>query len=234
MTFMQVIDLRTDRVDDMSRLMDRWVERTHGKRTATHSIVAQDRADAQHVVEIVEFPSYEEAMRNSALPETDRIFQEMVELCEEPPTFTDLDVVRDEQLHKAMAERFITRVMNRREYEAAEELCTAGYQEHDPANGVETLGLQEAIADAARYLDAFRPEFTVESQIAEGDLVTTRWTSHGRHTGTFEDLEPTDRELTVTGHTTFRFEEGRIAESWWNWDLLGMLRQLGVVELPGR
>lgn len=58
-------------------------------------MVGADRADPRHLVEIVEFASYEDAMKNSALPETDRIFREMVALCDEPPTFTDLDVVRD-------------------------------------------------------------------------------------------------------------------------------------------
>lgn len=99
MTFVQLIDCRTSRLEEMNRLMDQWVEQTKGKRTATHAVVGKDRADASHVVEIVEFPSYEEAMRNSKLPETDRIFREMVALCDGAPTFTDLDVVRDERLN---------------------------------------------------------------------------------------------------------------------------------------
>src|SRR5918993_4253163 len=90
MTFVQLIDCRTSRFDEMNRLMDTWVEQTKGKRTATHSVIGKDRSDGSHFVEIVEFPSYEEAMRNSGLPETERIFQEMVALCEEMPTFTDL------------------------------------------------------------------------------------------------------------------------------------------------
>ena len=98
MTFVQLIECRTDRFDEVNRLMDAWVEQTRGKRTATHAVVGRDRSDASHIVEIVEFPSYEEAMRNSKLPETDRIFREMVALCAEEPTFTDLDVVREERL----------------------------------------------------------------------------------------------------------------------------------------
>ena len=98
MTFVQLIDCRTSRFDEMNRLMDTWVEKTKGKRTATHSVIGKDRADASHFVEIVEFPSYEDAMRNSKLPETDTIFQEMVALCDGMPTFTDLDVVRDDKL----------------------------------------------------------------------------------------------------------------------------------------
>ncbi|MFD6811694.1 ester cyclase, partial [Streptomyces anthocyanicus] len=61
MTFVQIIDCRTSQVEELNRLMDRWVEQTRGKRTATHAVVGTDRSDAQHVVEIVEFPSYDVA-----------------------------------------------------------------------------------------------------------------------------------------------------------------------------
>lgn len=98
MTFVQIIDCRTDHLDELNGLMDRWAEQTEGRRTADHAMVATDRSDPRHVVEIVEFPSYEAAMRNSGLPETDRIYREMVALCDAPPTFTDLDVVRDDRL----------------------------------------------------------------------------------------------------------------------------------------
>lgn len=101
MAFVQIIDFRTDRLDDLNRLMDTWVEQTKGRRTASHALVGTDRSDSGHVVEIVEFPSYEEAMRNSRLPETDRIFREMTALCDGPPAFTDLDVVRDMRLDGA-------------------------------------------------------------------------------------------------------------------------------------
>ena len=42
--------------------------------------MAKDR-NTHHVVEVVELPSYEEATRNSNLPETNRIFEEIVALC---------------------------------------------------------------------------------------------------------------------------------------------------------
>lgn len=98
MAFVQLIDCRTSRFDEMNQLMDTWVEKTNGRRTATHSVIGKDRSDANHFVEIVEFPSYEEAMKNSKMPETEQIFQEMVALCDGMPTFTDLDVVRDDRL----------------------------------------------------------------------------------------------------------------------------------------
>ena len=45
MTFVQLIDCKTSRFDEVDRLMDRWVEQTRGKRTATHDLVAENYHD---------------------------------------------------------------------------------------------------------------------------------------------------------------------------------------------
>ena len=63
--------------------------------TATRGVQAQDRDRPNTYVQIVEFPSYEEAMRNSELPETGEIAGRLAELCDGPPTFRNLDVTRD-------------------------------------------------------------------------------------------------------------------------------------------
>ncbi|MBO8191202.1 ester cyclase [Streptomyces oryzae] len=231
MTFVQFIDCKTENVEQLDRLMDDWVEATQGKRTATHSMVGQDRSDSTHVVEIVEFPSYEEAMKNSQLPETDRIFQELVAVCEETPTFTDLDVVRDDQLNKLVVSRFFEEVINANNLDAADGLCTSDYREHDPGLSSYDLDLAQAKQENSEIIAAFNPRITVESLIAEGDLVACRMTYQGRHTGTYKGLEPTGREFAGTAHATFRCQGGKIAEAWWNWDDLGVLRQLGAVEV---
>ncbi len=98
MPFVQLIECRTNKTEEMDRLMDSWVTASKGKRTATHSMIGQDRGDSHHIVEIVQFPSYEQAMSNSALPETGQIYEEMLSLCEEPPRFTNLDVIREDSL----------------------------------------------------------------------------------------------------------------------------------------
>jgi predicted SnoaL-like aldol condensation-catalyzing enzyme len=231
MTFMQVIDCRTSRADELNRLMDTWIESTQGKRTATHSIVGRDRADSTHVVEIVEFPSYEEAMKNSQLPETDRIFREMVALCEGEPSFTDLDVMRDEQLNKIVVRSFFENVINARNVDAADGMCTDDYREHDPGLSSYDLGLAQAKAENKETIEAFEPVITIESLVAEGDTVCVRATYMGRHVGTYQGMEATGREISGTGHATFRCEGGKIAESWWNLDDLGLLRQLGAIDV---
>jgi steroid delta-isomerase-like uncharacterized protein len=232
MTFVQIIDCKTSRVDEMNQLMDAWAEQTKGKRTATHSILGKDRSDSAHLVEIVEFPSYEEAMRNSKLPETDRIFQEMVALCEETPTFTDLDVVRDEQLNKATARRFFEEIAMGGDIGLVDELFAADYRNHDIAKEEETtVGADVIRQDVSAWRQAFEFAFALEDQLAEGDDVVTRWTWTGTHRGDFMGIAPTGRQATMTGVTTFRFHNGRIQEGWWTFDLFGLLRQLGAVEV---
>ncbi|MBG0826787.1 hypothetical protein HS041_03225 [Planomonospora sp. ID67723] len=98
MSFVQVIEFDTEREQDVQQLMDEWRESTAGEATATHTTLARDHGRTGHYVAIVQFPSYEEAMRNSRLPETDALSRRMQDLCDGPPRFLDLDVIRDEDL----------------------------------------------------------------------------------------------------------------------------------------
>lgn len=98
MKFIQLIDYKTTRVDEVQALLTRWIEATAGVCTATRTIVGHDRDDVTHFIEVLQFPSYEEAMRNSSLPETNKIHEEFTGLCVEDPKFINLDVIRDERL----------------------------------------------------------------------------------------------------------------------------------------
>ncbi|WP_144122763.1 ester cyclase [Catellatospora sichuanensis] len=229
MTFMQIIDCKTERPDDLNRLMDTWVAQTVGKRTATHTLIGRDRDDAGHYLEIVEFPSYEEAMRNSQLPETSRIFDEIVALCGEPPTFTNLDVIRDEQLNKMNARVFFDLIASEGRLELLPDLFADDYFGHDPAGEGETVGIDALRAQVEGYRRGFDCQFTVGAQVAEGDEVATRWSWAGMHHGEFRGVAATGRECTMTGIAIFRFEDGKVKEAWWNWDNLSLYRQLGLV-----
>jgi len=96
MSFVQIIEFKTSRYDEIDKLMDKWLVATEGKRSITHSLSCSDRDHDGLYVQIVEFPSYEAAMANSALPETGDLARRMDELCDGPATFRNLDIVRDE------------------------------------------------------------------------------------------------------------------------------------------
>lgn len=229
MTFVQVIDYETKRFDEMNALIDRYAEQTSGKRTVTHTMIGKDRDAQTHYVDLVEFPSYEEAMKNSHLPETDRMFQEMVALCDGMPKFMNLDVVRDEYLNKLVANRVLDEIAAQGKFDVIEECVAPGYITHDMmdreglGNGRE--GLKKTIG---MWRDGFDFSFDKTGQIAEGDCVTTLWDWRGTHKGEFMGAAPTGKEVSMSGCTTFRIENGQIAEDWWYYDAPGLMGQLGI------
>ena len=94
MAFIQVIEVTTTRLDEIQALMDEWLVRTEGKRKAQRSTLTADRDRPNTYVQMVEFPSYEAAMANSALPETSEFAERITKLCDAPPSFRNLDVRR--------------------------------------------------------------------------------------------------------------------------------------------
>lgn len=70
---------------------------------------------------------------------------------------------------------------------------------------------------------------TINDQMAEGDKVATRVSFTGTHKGTFMDIPPTGKRITITGVCIDRIVNGKIVEEWGEWDMLGLMQQLGVV-----
>jgi quinol monooxygenase YgiN len=95
MSFIQLIEVRTTRYDEIQALEREWERATEGKRTLRREIVCRDRNDPERFVMIAFFDSYESAMENSALPETEAISSEFAALVDGPMGFRDLDVVED-------------------------------------------------------------------------------------------------------------------------------------------
>ena len=98
MKFVQTIEFRTSRFDEVSALMDEWAAATEGTHTPTRALTTGDRDGDGVYIQIVEFPSYEAAMRNSELPETSAFAEKMMKLCDGTAVFRNLDVLREEEL----------------------------------------------------------------------------------------------------------------------------------------
>jgi hypothetical protein len=95
MSFVQIIDLRTKNVDEIQNLEREWEKATEGKRTLRRSIVGRDRNDPDRYLVLAFFDSYESAMENSNLPETNELGQKQSALVDGPMQFIDLDVIDD-------------------------------------------------------------------------------------------------------------------------------------------
>jgi ketosteroid isomerase-like protein len=113
--------------------------------------------------------------------------------------------------NKAMA-RAVFEVWGSGELDRLDALVAADVVHHDPndpnaADGLD--GMKATIAaNRARFPDL---RLTVEDQVAEQDLVATRWTAR---------LTASGRETRLAGITIDRFAEGKIAEAWRSYGML--------------
>ena len=111
-----------------------------------------------------------------------------------------------------------------------DELFASDYIGHDPANPEPLHGPQGVKEFISVYRAAFPDaRITVEKQLAEGDQVATRWVARGTHEGELMGIQPTGKQVTVSGLTISRLEGGKIVEEFQNWDTFGMMQQLGAV-----
>jgi steroid delta-isomerase-like uncharacterized protein len=132
--------------------------------------------------------------------------------------------------NKTIARRALEEIWGGGSLDVVDELFADDYVV-DTGGGMEPLRGPEGVK---QFVGAFRGAFpdqsiTIEQQIAEGDVVVTRWTATGTHQGELMGIPATGRETTTSGITIHRIRDGKIAEAETIWDQLGLLQQLGVV-----
>src|SRR5690348_7285318 len=113
---------------------------------------------------------------------------------------------------------------------ATEAACRAtGYQAHmsgmpGPLDAGSWAGFMNVFTTA--FPDA---KITIDEDVSEQNLVSSRWTLTGTHRGEFQGVPPTGRQITIQGVDFSRVAEGKIAEHWAQFDLVGLMQQLGAL-----
>jgi steroid delta-isomerase-like uncharacterized protein len=136
--------------------------------------------------------------------------------------------------NKTVARRFFEEVFGKGNLNVLDEITARDYVNSGPGTlpGLPT-GPEGAKQLVTVYRNAFPDlRFTIDEQIAEGDMVVTRWTGHGTHQGELAGLPATSKSTTVTGIAVDRIVNGKIAETWGIFDQFGMMQQLGVIPTP--
>ncbi len=131
--------------------------------------------------------------------------------------------------NKRLARRIFEELGNRGNMAVIPELVGSEFVNHQ-LDGHEVRGPE----GMRRVVGEFRTAFpdvhvTVDDQIAEADIVVTRWTAAGTHRGPLGEVAPTGKRVKFSGISMMRFDNARLIEEWELADQLGLLRQVGAI-----
>jgi steroid delta-isomerase-like uncharacterized protein len=131
----------------------------------------------------------------------------------------------------ATCERLVEEVWSNGRTELISELVSESYVEHHPdGSRIEGRdGLEEYVVATRTGVSDLTKH--VRDTIVDGDQVVIRYTATGTHDGELKGIEPTDAAVEIEGVLIYRVEDGAIEEGWEISDSLGLLQQIGAIEL---
>lgn len=136
--------------------------------------------------------------------------------------------------NKAIVRRLYEEVWNKRRVELVDELMSPSHAlhlNHLPDSGI---GPEAYRREVARFVTGFPDlRLTVEDMVAENDKVAVSWTISGTHKGEFRGISPTGKKVSIEGITINHIADGKIMDSYINWDALSLLQQFGVAPAFG-
>lgn len=135
--------------------------------------------------------------------------------------------------NRALIQRFVDEAFNRGNLDVVDEIYAPVYVGHTAGFPDQTLGPEGVKEFVELYRSAF-PDLhtTIEDMVTEGDKLVYRWTAVGTHQGELLGVAPSSNRMEITGITIDRIEDGKIVETWNNFDQLGMMRQIGAIPTP--
>lgn len=134
--------------------------------------------------------------------------------------------------NKRIIQQFIEQTLNQGDLEATHRFV------HDdavemvpfPGQGPGAEGIKQVIAGMrAAFADL---HWTILEQVAEGEMVVTRFEWTGTHRAEFLGVPATGRGVRVWGVVIDRLVAGKVKETRLIMDAVGMLAQLGVLPQP--
>lgn len=131
---------------------------------------------------------------------------------------------------KQMLHRVIEEGINNGDQTVFRDLLSEDFESHGFHVAEGPLGYSEI----TKQFKALLPDFkiTIKDIIAEGNKVASRGVVSGTHSGSYLDIEPTGRQVSIPYMDLWRIENGKFVEGWTILDILRLLRELGIVPLP--
>lgn len=131
--------------------------------------------------------------------------------------------------------RLYEEVWNKRKLQVVSELVSPSHALHGPNFSGSSIGPEAYKRQVALFLAGFPDlRWTIEDTITEKDKVVVVWSFTGVHKGEYRGVPPTGRKVSVDGITIHEIANGKIMDSYVNWDMWGLMQQLGAVATPGK
>ena len=135
--------------------------------------------------------------------------------------------------NKAVVRQWIETFNNPYTPQTEVDALALGYIAHAPGLPG-PLDLEAWSQFTASFVDAFPDlRLTVEDIFSDGNMVAARVTFRGTHRGEFQGIVPTGKEVAFSSIEIDRMDDGKVAEHWFEMDLLGLMEQLGAIPEPG-
>lgn len=136
----------------------------------------------------------------------------------------------EQERNKQIARSFFEEVLDHGEFDRYAESHTKDFVAHGD-NRDYTLDDDMA---AAREERKALPDMKmrVNQILAERDLVAVYWTASGTNSQAGMGFPATGKKIRIDGMTLFRFKAEKISEEWSAWDMLSVMRQLGLFPAP--
>ena len=137
--------------------------------------------------------------------------------------------------NKAIIRRLYGEVWNGRRLDLIGEIISPSHALHDNNSPDSSIGPEAYKSQVDRFLSGF-PDlyFSIDDMVAEDEKLVVSWNIAGTHRGEFMGFPATNKKISVDGITINHIVNGKIIDSYINWDALGMLQQLGVAPTLGQ
>lgn len=130
--------------------------------------------------------------------------------------------------NKAIVRRLLEEGFGQGNLKLIDELVAPDVADHGSLPGVPS-GREGYRQTMQTYLETFHPTVAIQEQIAEGDLVVTRWNYSGKQAVPFLGVPASGKAVSGEVIMISRFERGLLVEEWTQFDTLLLMSQIGAI-----
>ncbi len=152
--------------------------------------------------------------------------------CQDKEAMAELEAIKAqaelEEQNKALTQKMFE-AWGKGDIETFKEFLALDYEYYYPSGNSKPMSIEELTEMAKMLWNGFPDmSFSMEEIFAVGDRVIFRFIQRGAHTGDFMGIPATGNEFESSGILISRIKNGKVVEQWEEFDMLGMMQQLGI------